>query len=77
MTGIKKRPVPTIEVNEAWCKKCGICIAFCPTNVFEASADGLPKVVRGDACTWCDLCELRCPDFAINLRGDKNAGSDS
>ncbi len=69
----KKRAIPEIVINEAWCKKCGICIATCPTKVFEAKKDGFPLVVRGDACTWCDLCELKCPDFAIVLRGDRHA----
>ncbi|MBQ2096318.1 MAG: 4Fe-4S binding protein, partial [Firmicutes bacterium] len=24
-----------IEINYKWCKKCGICAAFCPKNVFD------------------------------------------
>jgi 2-oxoglutarate ferredoxin oxidoreductase subunit delta len=57
-----------IEVSEAWCKRCGICIAFCPTRVFDAREDGLPLVARFEDCIWCGLCEIRCPDFAITLR---------
>ncbi len=71
----KKKAVPEIVVNAAWCKKCGICIAYCPTKVFEPAKDGLPIVVRQDECTWCELCELRCPDFAIILRGEKDGAN--
>ncbi len=44
---------------------------FCPQRVFERSEElnkrGVfpPKVVRGDECIECRLCELICPDFAI------------
>ncbi len=63
-----KRGVPCISINASWCKKCGICIEFCPASVFEArEADGFPVVVNPEACTWCQLCELRCPDLAIVL----------
>ncbi|MBR3034091.1 MAG: 4Fe-4S binding protein, partial [Firmicutes bacterium] len=29
-----------IEINYKWCKKCGICAAFCPKNVFDRDEDG-------------------------------------
>ncbi len=64
----KGKGIPIIEVNAEWCKRCGICIDFCPTDVYDRAEDGLPLVARGDDCIWCDLCELRCPDFAINLK---------
>ncbi|NOY44150.1 MAG: hypothetical protein GXP50_01655, partial [Deltaproteobacteria bacterium] len=35
-----------ITVYEAWCKKCGICIAFCPKNVLDRGSDGHPAPVR-------------------------------
>lgn len=70
-----KKPVPLILVNEEWCKRCGICIEYCPTKVFVPEDDGLPLVENAEACIWCDLCVLRCPDFAIILREkDQNAG---
>lgn len=56
-----------IRVNEDWCKRCGICIAFCPTRVLEAGPQGVPRVADLTACTVCLLCELRCPDFAIEV----------
>lgn len=62
--------MPRIVVNASFCKRCGICIAFCPTRVFDAREDGLPLVSRREDCIWCGLCEVRCPDFAITLRDE-------
>lgn len=67
----EKEQVPVIAINEEWCKRCGICIAFCPVDVFDEAEDGLPIVARPEDCIECNLCEYRCPDFAVTLRGDK------
>lgn len=55
-----------LHINRDWCKGCGICVHFCPTKVlvmseFKAVAE-FP-----DKCTACMMCELRCPDFAIEV----------
>lgn len=66
----KKEPNEDFEkvhVFEAWCKRCNICISFCPTGALVADKDGLPVLIP-DKCTQCRLCELRCPDFAITVR---------
>ncbi|GAB4255781.1 4Fe-4S dicluster domain-containing protein [Deferrisoma sp.] len=57
-----------ITVYNAWCKKCGICIAFCPKNVLERGPDGHPVPARPEDCIRCHMCELRCPDFAITVK---------
>jgi 2-oxoglutarate ferredoxin oxidoreductase subunit delta len=66
-----QRKAGEIRVNTAWCKQCGICIAFCAPAVLKANGTGAPEVVHLDACTMCMLCELRCPDFAIEVVEDK------
>jgi 2-oxoglutarate ferredoxin oxidoreductase subunit delta len=61
-----KKYIISIEVNEAWCKACDICPAFCPHDVLEVQ--GLTvAVVDEEACTGCMMCELICPDFAIKV----------
>lgn len=57
-----------IDIYRAWCKACGICIAFCPAQVFTRGEDGYPQVSRPEACTGCEWCEIRCPDFAITVQ---------
>ena len=60
-----------INLKKDRCKRCGICIEFCPQKVFDAAVDGSPIVAREEDCTICHLCEKRCPDFAIKVEGEK------
>lgn len=64
--------MPRIEINEKWCKGCGICVAFCPKQVLALSG-GKSTVVNGDACISCMMCEYRCPDFAIFVKEEDKA----
>jgi len=57
--------LPPLSINLSWCKACNICIAICPTQVFEADRDGKPIQARAENCTQCTLCWIHCPDFAI------------
>lgn len=58
-----------ITINKKWCKKCKICLTFCPKQVFDCDEDGYPVPARPDVCIGCRLCELRCPDFAVKVEG--------
>lgn len=48
-----------------WCKRCGICIEFCPTGCLGKREDGAPYVANPEKCTHCETCDRLCPDFAI------------
>ena len=61
-----------IDIFPAWCKSCGICVAFCPRNCLEQNEEGSPAVTKPDLCTGCGWCEIHCPDFAISLREATN-----
>lgn len=56
-----------VHVIEKNCKQCGICVAFCPKQVLKQQMGHTPEVVRIEACIGCRMCQLRCPDFAIEM----------
>ena len=58
-----------IIINLNYCKKCHICVDFCPKSVFTLNENGYPVVERPEQCIGCKLCIMRCPDFAINMEG--------
>ncbi len=62
-----RSPGAKVTVNEALCKRCGICTAFCPVNVFVEDEFGLPIVTHPEKCIKCMLCVVRCPDFAVEV----------
>jgi 2-oxoglutarate ferredoxin oxidoreductase subunit delta len=64
----RKRKDVTIDIYRAWCKACGICVAFCPVHVFTRVEEGYPEVAHPEACIGCEWCEIHCPDFAITVR---------
>jgi len=66
----KKKRRMRIIINGVWCKKCGICVAYCPKGVFVADDLGAPVITAAEKCINCGLCVLRCPDFAIKLEED-------
>jgi len=49
------------------CKACGICIEICPDEVFDRDKLGYPVLARPEECSQCLLCELHCPDFALEV----------
>ena len=63
----KKKEVARIDIYRAWCKACGICVAFCPTGALARDESGSPYVKAIEKCTRCGWCEIRCPDFAITV----------
>ena len=56
-----------LRVNPNWCKRCGICVAFCPKEALGKDQDDLPCWKDQNACNRCRLCENWCPDFAIEI----------
>jgi len=65
-----------IEINSDWCKGCYLCVNACPRAVLTIDEG---RWVRGhhpvkvqavERCTVCRMCELLCPDLAIEVHED-------
>lgn len=65
-----------VTINPEWCKKCGICAAFCPRQVYTYKTDQIPEITSVEDCIGCLQCVQRCPDFAVTVRR-KNDESNS
>jgi len=72
-----KEKLREIVINRDWCKGCGICIHFCPTKVLELDAKEKSVAVRPEDCICCRMCELRCPDLAIEVITDQDEGENN
>ena len=59
------------RINRDWCKGCGICVAFCPKTVLELDDKDKAVAARVSDCIACRLCELRCPDLAVEVEVEK------
>ncbi|MHA1377609.1 MAG: 4Fe-4S dicluster domain-containing protein [Candidatus Helarchaeota archaeon] len=55
------------------CKTCNLCINICPNKALISDSElnkraGYPPAANPESekgCTFCQMCELVCPDFAI------------
>ena len=54
-------------INREWCKGCGICVHFCPKNVLGLDEQEKVFAARPEDCICCRMCEIRCPDLAIEI----------
>ena len=65
--------VGPLLINRQQCKRCGVCVELCPRQVFITDGEGYPDATRIEQCTGCKLCELWCPDYAIELEVSEDA----
>lgn len=57
-------------VVENRCTACSVCVAVCPTGVFDRAPDGRPILARIEDCQTCFMCELYCRADALYVAPD-------
>ena len=63
-----------IEVDQGFCKGCGLCTDVCPKNILELDAATLnakgyhpAHCIDQSQCIGYANCALMCPDVAIKV----------
>ena len=66
-----------IEVQEDWCKGCGLCKEACKLGLIEFS-EGFNtrgfhpiRLTEPEKCSGCMACALVCPDAVIEVYRSK------
>jgi 2-oxoglutarate ferredoxin oxidoreductase subunit delta len=66
-------PRGRIEVDERYCKGCGLCVGACPSHVLALDGSRLtakgyhPAHLTGEGCTGCGICAQVCPEAALTV----------
>lgn len=56
------------SIDQKACKRCKICLNFCPKGVYSEESDGSISVAHPHECVMlCTGCEGRCPEGAISF----------
>lgn len=58
----------TLDIIDAWCKGCDICVKMCPERCLFLNDRHVAALTDPLACTGCRICEMLCPDLAIRVR---------
>lgn len=59
--------VPFVRIERSWCKGCNICVAVCPEGCLALDKADIAVFIHPERCTACSLCNLYCPDLAIDV----------
>jgi len=61
------------EIDDAYCKGCGLCVAFCERDCLEIASEPnrrgvyIALFVAGAHCRGCCRCATVCPEGAIRI----------
>ena len=63
-----------VNIDEKWCKGCGLCTHVCPVEILKLSSDTFNAkgyhpitVTDGDQCIGCASCATICPDVVFTV----------
>lgn len=55
----------SLKIETKRCKRCGICVTFCPKKVLKVNEIEKVEIFDESNCIGCKQCELRCPDLEL------------
>jgi len=59
----------TVNIDNELCTGCMKCYEICPLDIIAWDDDkSLPYVTYVDECQLCFICQIECPDKAINIK---------
>ena len=64
---LSAEPSIVLEIDDAQCVGCAICVDVCPEAVLVMGPDDLRPAWLADRCTACGECVNECPTAAITL----------
>ena len=67
------KDVVTLNLDEAKCNACGMCVKVCPHAVFAISG-GKAHIINRDLCMECGACALNCEKKAITVLSGLGCG---
>jgi NAD-dependent dihydropyrimidine dehydrogenase PreA subunit len=57
------------RIDNKYCKGCGDCYRDCPMDVFGWDVEKkAPTVDYPGECAFCCVCEIVCPERAVDVR---------
>ncbi len=59
--------MPVAHISRDICDGCGICVDYCPNDVFRLDKDNKAIIAYGGDCHTCFTCENDCPVKAIEV----------
>lgn len=62
--------MPEVRIDHDRCSGCGMCINFCPVDIFELQSGpsgNVAQALRMEECWACDTCVGQCPENAIQI----------
>jgi NAD-dependent dihydropyrimidine dehydrogenase PreA subunit len=61
------KDVVTLQLDEAKCVGCGLCLEVCPHDVFKMNGRRV-LIHDRDACMECGACSRNCPTEALSVQ---------
>ena len=63
----RDEPSTVLQIDDAQCVGCAICVDVCPEAALAMGPDDLRPACLPDRCTACGECVHECPTAAITL----------